>query len=216
MTLPKRAYNVVLAADVAAEAKMAKSSVTRAIAAGDLKPGPRIGDTVSPFPEKQQSHKRAKRSLSAPETCRLHRLALLLPAGGVAGTLPIDRRKPWVDHATVLRDLTGASRDAPVGVTKSQVERDLAAVPDGTPATTTGLDGKSYPARKTDKRPAAERATQIAALAAGKIPCTPPVYSSPRVPALCHLPPPTLAARSARTTPCHANYPRNAGLKCPT
>lgn len=48
-----------------------------------------------------------------------------------------------------LRAIAGA-----VGASKSQVERDLSGVPDGTPETVKGADGKSYPARRPTVVPA--------------------------------------------------------------
>jgi len=50
-----------------------------------------------------------------------------------------------------LRAIAGA-----VGVDEKQVRRDLAGADMSAPATTTGLDGKSYPARKEPRPPEAE------------------------------------------------------------
>jgi hypothetical protein len=67
--------------------------------------------------------------------------------------MPREQRLPVVadlrKHGHSLRAIAGA-----VGVTKSQVERDLATVPPGTvPDRVTGLDGKSRPSRREPKPP---------------------------------------------------------------
>lgn len=74
----------------------------------------------------------------------------------IARTLNADRRQLTVEQrrevVSVLREQGHSLRaiGGAVGVTKSQVERDLAGVPDGTPAAETiGRDGKRYPARRT-------------------------------------------------------------------
>jgi len=71
-----------------------------------------------------------------------------------AERLPVETHLREQGHS--LRAIAGA-----VGVSREQVRQDLAGVNHLTPATTTGLDGKSYPARKTLKLP--ERETLSAA-----------------------------------------------------
>jgi len=92
----------------------------------------------------------------------------------IARTLNEDRRampkaerlpvvKALREEGHSLRAIAGA-----VGVTKSQVERDLSGVPSGTPAATRGLDGKSYPARREPKLPE-DDALRLASLTAAAI-----------------------------------------------
>lgn len=70
-----------------------------------------------------------------------------------AERLPVVKALREEGHS--LRAIAGA-----IGVSKSQVERDLSGVPLGTPLATTGLDGKSYPARKTPKLPESDVVAQ--------------------------------------------------------
>ena len=77
----------------------------------------------------------------------------------IARTLNEDRRAmPKAERLEVVKALREDEHSiraiaGALGVSKSQVERDLASVPHGTPDTVRGLDGKSYPARKQPKPP---------------------------------------------------------------
>jgi len=80
----------------------------------------------------------------------------------IARTLNEDRRAmPKAERLEVVKALRedGHSVRAiagAVGVDPKQVQRDLAGVDMSTPVSVTGLDGKSYPARKTLKLPERE------------------------------------------------------------
>lgn len=86
----------------------------------------------------------------------------------IARTLNEDRRAmPKAERLEVVKALREDEHSiraiaGALGVSKSQVERDLAGVPCGTPSTTRGLDGKSYPARK-EPRPPVEDTLRLAA-----------------------------------------------------
>lgn len=75
----------------------------------------------------------------------------------IARTLNEDRRAmPKEERLEVVKALREDEHSiraiaGALGVSKSQVERDLAGVPHGTPDTARGLDGKFYPARKQPK-----------------------------------------------------------------
>lgn len=66
-----------------------------------------------------------------------------------------EQRAEWVarlrQEGKSLREIAEAA-----GVSKSQVSRDLAGVPFGTPEAITGKDGKSYPAQRPTSSPAGE------------------------------------------------------------